>query len=709
MSIQIGTLIVEMSANVARLQEDMHRATKVVDHASHQIAKKWETVKTAFEAVIVGEFVKSVIESGVQAEQSANRLTAAYKLQANQVGITREQLDEMADSLAAATQFNDNDIKRGEAELLKFGNIYGEVFERAMKASADLAAFNGTNVASATEALGKALANPIDGTKALGAAIGKLSAEQREHIKTLVEQNKALEAQGYILDLVQKHIGGTAAQMNTGYTKAIEDTAKAWDKFKEALAGIVLIKDVVTGALDAIAAALRGVASVFQGGSFSEGMLGKQTAMAKQIMDLKDQIATSEGRKGLTFTDDQGRVMGEDLRLDDMKKKLQDLEVEYKKLYEVQAKAPAPAAKPDFGLTQDQLGFIKALRHQTDMVGQGSIAGLFAKADELHLGEKTRLMIQALGQAIQEEADQAKAASERVSAWKTAMGFKEGINDEVASLKLRTSLIGESSFEISKQTRLQQFDNQVRKDSIQMSDDQAQAFLRMAEVLRGQLADAMNENYKLSRRATAGFAEGLAQVWDASTDYATHARDFTVNTFKTMEDALVQFTKTGKLDFKSLADSIITDLIRIRIQQSVTAPLAAALSGNEGTLAKIFNAMTGGGTAASVGSSSATFSDANYIPARAGGGDISANQPYWVGEKGPELVVPRSNGTVIPNGGAVGGTTIHVSPVIHIDARSDQAQVMSLVQQGIVQSVAQVEQSFSRGGRMAKLVGTARG
>lgn len=303
--------------------------------------------------------------------------------------------------------------------------------------------------------------------------------------------------------------------------------------------------------------------------------------------------------------------------------------------------------------------------------------------------------------------EEAERGRDRLKGWESAFSFKQNIGDEVAALSLRNAMIGQGAFEISKATRLQQFDNQVRNDSAHMSEDQAQAFAQVADVLRGQLADALNENYKLSRRATAGFAEGLAQVWDASTDYATHARDFTVNAFRTMEDALVQFTKTGKLDFKSLADSIITDLIRIRIQQSVTGPLAAALSGNEGTMAAAFNFLTGGGSAASVGSTSYGPVSSGGVPGRASGGDIAANQPYWVGEQGPELVVPRSSGTVIPNG--AGGATINVNPTIHIDSRTDQAQIMGLVQRGIAESVAQVEQSFTRGGRLAKLVGTAKG
>lgn len=46
------------------------------------------------------------------------------------------------------------------------------------------------------------------------------------------------------------------------------------------------------------------------------------------------------------------------------------------------------------------------------------------------------------------------------------------------------------------------------------------------------------------------------------------------------------------------------------------------------------------------------------------GGHASAGRPYLVGERGPELMVPDSAGTVVPNG-ALGGPTV----VLNIDAR----------------------------------------
>ena len=102
-----------------------------------------------------------------------------------------------------------------------------------------------------------------------------------------------------------------------------------------------------------------------------------------------------------------------------------------------------------------------------------------------------------------------------------------------------------------------------------------------------------------------------------------------------MNAALDNFVRTGKLSFKDLARSIIQDLIAIELKASAMA-MFKSMGG-----AGMFGSLFGGGAPANIFNP-----DVNY---RADGGGINANSPYIVGERGPELIVPSSSGTVIPN------------------------------------------------------------
>ncbi|MFT2242700.1 phage tail tape measure C-terminal domain-containing protein, partial [Klebsiella pneumoniae] len=71
-----------------------------------------------------------------------------------------------------------------------------------------------------------------------------------------------------------------------------------------------------------------------------------------------------------------------------------------------------------------------------------------------------------------------------------------------------------------------------------------------------------------------GAKDALINYADEAANVYQSMGDMVGNAFKEMEDALTSFVTTGKMDFKSLADSIIKDMIRIAIQQSITGPLA---------------------------------------------------------------------------------------------------------------------------------------
>jgi hypothetical protein len=155
-------------------------------------------------------------------------------------------------------------------------------------------------------------------------------------------------------------------------------------------------------------------------------------------------------------------------------------------------------------------------------------------------------------------------------------------------------------------------------------------------------------------------------------------RNFT----NTLTDAL----ETGKVNFAELVRSILRDLVRLQVQQSITRPLFNALSGALGN----FN-LFGGSAATRVGGGTG----GNFVPyggGRATGGGVTAGVAYTVGERGPELFIPRANGTVMPNGSGGG-----ITQVFNIAPGVDQGAVYRAAAMGASMAKSDIARSMRIG------------
>ncbi|MBB1599974.1 phage tail tape measure protein [Variovorax sp. UMC13] len=191
-----------------------------------------------------------------------------------------------------------------------------------------------------------------------------------------------------------------------------------------------------------------------------------------------------------------------------------------------------------------------------------------------------------------------------------------------------------------------------------------------------------------------GASEAARNYFDESQNAFKQTQDAVSSAFKGMEDALVDFVKTGKLDFKSLVDSIITDIARIAIKQSITGPLAGMLSG----------AFNFGGASGPTTDQMNAFDlvIGGIAGARAGGGPVGSGKTYLVGEKGPELFTPNTAGAIIPND-ALGGGGSPVSITNHwsVGDIATQSQLRDAVQGSERRIAGQIGRSRSYGGALA--------
>lgn len=90
------------------------------------------------------------------------------------------------------------------------------------------------------------------------------------------------------------------------------------------------------------------------------------------------------------------------------------------------------------------------------------------------------------------------------------------------------------------------------------------------------------------------------------------------------------------------------------------------------------------------------------MEARAGGGPVDRDRPYLVGERGPEVIMPRQPGFVVPNFALPGGGNVYnvtVSPVLNFTgvSREDAADIEEAVMSAMSEAMDQLKQALGVG------------
>jgi lambda family phage tail tape measure protein len=185
-------------------------------------------------------------------------------------------------------------------------------------------------------------------------------------------------------------------------------------------------------------------------------------------------------------------------------------------------------------------------------------------------------------------------------------------------------------------------------------------------------ARARNEMTKAQRGGSFGEGFGMAMedyFRNMATELERGQQAFEA-VMGNMNAALDNFVRTGKLSFKDLARSIIQDLMAIQLKAQA---------------AMVFKSMGGMGLFSSLfGGSSSASSISSAAPGMgyADGGEPPVGVASLVGERGPELFVPKTAGTVIPNN-MLGSTMGNKPSVVNnyniqaIDTKSFEDRIMS--------------------------------
>lgn len=228
--------------------------------------------------------------------------------------------------------------------------------------------------------------------------------------------------------------------------------------------------------------------------------------------------------------------------------------------------------------------------------------------------------------------------------------MKKGIGDKMKGVK--DTIVG-----FFKDTSDEVVGNSIVPD---MVDDVIAEFVRMSREV---------DKQTVPRKFIEGFvtAGGVFDVLEETRRAGERA-------FGGLADAITDFVMTGKFNFKDFANSVIRDLVRIAAQAAITFAIKKAL--------QAFGGPAGGFLAGFL----------------AEGGTAQAGKAYVVGERGPELFVPRSTGTVVPNdamANTVGGEVNVNFNINAVDAASFDELLIS--RKNLI--VGTIQQAFRQQGR----------
>lgn len=222
---------------------------------------------------------------------------------------------------------------------------------------------------------------------------------------------------------------------------------------------------------------------------------------------------------------------------------------------------------------------------------------------------------------------------ERERAAEAVKRERDAVKDLIDNLVFEASLVGKTKEEKAAA-------NAVRRAGAAATNEERQ-FIELATIALEQQKDAIEANKQ------------------AMQDMQDMAKGFLNDFFSGIEQ--------GKGVWESFGDAALNVLNKItdKLLDDVLNAIfdvngALGSGGGGGFLSSILGGLFGGGGLAG---------------ARANGGPVSSGRPYLVGERGPEIIVPRHAATVMPNKALGGGGSSQTNVTYHIDARGAQKGV----------------------------------
>ena len=433
---------------------------------------------------------------------------------------------------------------------------------RSLKGMAQTAgAIAGAGVFGGAEgAIGAGIGGIIGGAPGalVGGAIGAQVGQFTGALAEVAQYDAALEKQRKALRLVigntdeynkaQEFLAKTSKDLAipqdvivrqfTSLTASVKGAGLSVDDAKESFLAIASGIRGTGGSLEDMKSAMRATSQVFSKGKVSAEELRQQ--LGERLPGAFTLFAESMGKTPAELDKalEQGKVTLEDFL--GFSEKLFD---EYGENAKILAQAPESAGdrlQTEISNLKDNLGdLLRPIGAEFQAVF-GEIVGIINSA----ITAFKKFMGIGLENAI------AKAETAVANAQKN-FDRVSGLDDSPRNRNLKAQALNQLSIAQGKLNDLKAEQNRLDEESIE------------------------NEDIKLKKSMSTfdSLKAGMQSYVQSISDMNKQIQDATIKAFKGMEDALVNFVMTGKLNFADLTRSILADITRIIIRQSIITPL----------------------------------------------------------------------------------------------------------------------------------------
>ena len=641
----------------------------------------------AFVAIGAG-FVK-MIKAGSNAESQFLKIEALLKATGGAAQQTGTDIEEMAVKIGQGTLASVQGARDAAGVLLTFKSISGQTFKDVLALSQDLAAVGFGSIKTAALQLGKALEEPEIGLSALRRVGVSFTEQQKEQIKVMSLTGKQSEAQAMIIKALKEQVGGAGEGAAGGLAGAFDTLGENMTLFFErnvvgklTVTGLTVAVQGLADAIGFFVGEIEPVEETLSGLNF--GFEESEKIIAKNIKEINLlEIANSKLNSVISITRGNNNVL--------IKQYRDEIELHTKMNAERKKKIGFHETEAEVINKTNILAeeTIKKLKRQN--VSELELARSYGVGTEF-LKLKNSLE-KKLRSSLGESEEATKAITIAIGNQTDAL-MKQAIVQRNAMLMIKNAKSTEESDDKRLRSQRQEIENlksnakeRAVLNTIRAEENRLRGLLKDLDPISREetVNNLIKERIPLLTKQTEEFFE-LTQELEKINTIADGVGDAFENAGDKIVDAFLR-GKIASLDFKDILRELIIQIQKTIIQTLILDQVNDFVSG---TLKDIF------------------------FPKKAGGGTVQQGQPTLVGERGPELFVPNSSGSIKNNadtkqmvGSGGGGVAItqnlNFAVGVTNTVRAEVMNMLPAIQQSTVQAVADAKQ---RGGKFSKAFGS---